>query len=580
MTKKVQKAIIAVLLLIVGITALKILMVGFDIDEQYAFALSYRLLKGDLPLKDMWEPHQTSAFLLALIMLPYYKLVGSTGIVLFSRIISMLIHGGLMFYLWSYLKKKVSPVTALATTAIVCFSLPKIMFLAEFSNILMWSLLFSILSLLKYCELEDESKLADEGKARAKGYLLLLLAGIGFVFGVMAYPSTLLLFFVYLVVLIRNKKTGKRLALEIVCLLVPCVVAAFIVMIPLFAQMSISEMVESAKAVLNDGSHSASVLEKLLLHWDSLKTLLLFAAIYLAAAVPVGLILRIKAKEEKFINLYLLSFGFVTLAGQVVVWIALRKYPNYPLVEYFFLPIVLAILLIVGRSKRANGQPNARSDGQSDVRVNERVNELLLWFVVPIVSFVCICILSNHPFLVSGPFLAYVVVGLVVLSKDREWIKAKGLCKIFLLFWAFAICFGHVYMIRVSEGEHLTCFNNLDLIRKGPATGIVADPGVVWNESELRGLACGSIPQGSKVLYMGSYNSIYLAGDYEVCAPNVISTPTYNELMLDYYEKNKDKVPEYIICESSYLDEMKELFGTENYEELTNNGQTVVYRKR
>ena len=106
MTKKVERITIGILLGIAVLTTLKILLVGFDIDEQYAFALSYRFIKGDIPLAEMWEPHQTSAFFLAAIMYPYYKLAGTTGIVLYSRVFSLLIHGGVMYFLWSYLRER------------------------------------------------------------------------------------------------------------------------------------------------------------------------------------------------------------------------------------------------------------------------------------------------------------------------------------------------------------------------------------------------------------------------------------------------------------------------------------------
>ena len=41
---------------------LKSIFISFDIDEGYAIAQSYRLLKGDRLFAQMWEPHQLSAF--------------------------------------------------------------------------------------------------------------------------------------------------------------------------------------------------------------------------------------------------------------------------------------------------------------------------------------------------------------------------------------------------------------------------------------------------------------------------------------------------------------------------------------
>ena len=81
------------LMILFILCVIKILFVGYDIDEQYAAAMSYRMLKGDFPLLDMWEPHQTSGFLSAFFMLPYLAFTGTTtGIILYLRICGLLCH--------------------------------------------------------------------------------------------------------------------------------------------------------------------------------------------------------------------------------------------------------------------------------------------------------------------------------------------------------------------------------------------------------------------------------------------------------------------------------------------------------
>ena len=49
------------------LAAIKCIFVGLQMDEEYAYTLSYRLIKGDRLLTQVWDPHQTSAFLLSLI---------------------------------------------------------------------------------------------------------------------------------------------------------------------------------------------------------------------------------------------------------------------------------------------------------------------------------------------------------------------------------------------------------------------------------------------------------------------------------------------------------------------------------
>ena len=45
------------------LAAIKCIFVGLQMDEEYAYTLSYRLIKGDRLLTQVWDPHQTSAFL-------------------------------------------------------------------------------------------------------------------------------------------------------------------------------------------------------------------------------------------------------------------------------------------------------------------------------------------------------------------------------------------------------------------------------------------------------------------------------------------------------------------------------------
>lgn len=54
-----------VILLVLGavIVNVKKIFTDFMIDSEYAVALSYRLARGDEMFTQMWEPHQTSAFL-------------------------------------------------------------------------------------------------------------------------------------------------------------------------------------------------------------------------------------------------------------------------------------------------------------------------------------------------------------------------------------------------------------------------------------------------------------------------------------------------------------------------------------
>ena len=87
-----------VFLLIAGsfLAALKCIFVSLQMDEEYAVSLSYRLLQGDRLFAQIWDPHQTSAFLMEFLMWVYIKLFHTTtSVVVWVRLAGVLIQLGI-----------------------------------------------------------------------------------------------------------------------------------------------------------------------------------------------------------------------------------------------------------------------------------------------------------------------------------------------------------------------------------------------------------------------------------------------------------------------------------------------------
>ena len=57
---RLWKILTPVLLVLAVLAMAKTLFVGLEIDEEYAFSLGFRLVKGDRLFYTMWEPHQLS----------------------------------------------------------------------------------------------------------------------------------------------------------------------------------------------------------------------------------------------------------------------------------------------------------------------------------------------------------------------------------------------------------------------------------------------------------------------------------------------------------------------------------------
>lgn len=525
----------------------KIWLIGYDMDEQYAYAIAFRLLKGDFFLKEMWEPHQTSAILEALIMAGYLKLFGSTGIVLFSRLVGMIIHLSLMFCLYHYLKTRINETYAFVTVGIIAFSIPKLMYTTDFSNQLMWFELIYILALSMYYG----------GETRKKIYLV--IAGISLTLGTLAYPALIVLVPDSAYTVVRLRKDGKLLIKESICLATPCFAGLAAFMAILLAKMDFANLCTNLKLVLKDGSHSASLTEKLSINLNSLLTVLIFGIIYLIISLLIWLIFKNKLKKDIGQIIYILVT--VCFIGQLIIWIFGKEYINFPRVEMF---LATGFLLAEGITRKKN---------------EEQTRDFLLFTVVPFAAFIGVSLLTNHPFLVSAPFLSYVLVGLALRTKKNNGESLQRAQKVCLYASLAIILFGNLFLIRTAGGERNTLIDKGTVIHNGPAKGVIADYVIAGRIKDDYDLITSAIPENSKVFYMGYDSDIYMYGNYEVCSPSTISTPTYNENTLKYFEINKNKKPDFIICEKVFENEANELFG-EEYEEMCSNWYIRILTKK
>ena len=80
------------------------LICAVNLDEEYQLVMSCRSVMGDKLFVDMWEPHQSSAFLCTFFMKPYLQFFGVTGIVIYLRTCGTLIHLAISIYLCRVLR--------------------------------------------------------------------------------------------------------------------------------------------------------------------------------------------------------------------------------------------------------------------------------------------------------------------------------------------------------------------------------------------------------------------------------------------------------------------------------------------
>lgn len=130
-----QTVLLVLLLVLTVLAAAHSLFVGLEIDEQYALSISYRLLRGDRLLYTMWEPHQFSALPLAPLLALFMAVTGgTTGILLFVRIITLLIKAALAVWVWRLLRRAMYEPFAMLLAAVTFLYVPKWFYGPEYSH--------------------------------------------------------------------------------------------------------------------------------------------------------------------------------------------------------------------------------------------------------------------------------------------------------------------------------------------------------------------------------------------------------------------------------------------------------------
>lgn len=180
---------------------IKCIFTNFDIDSEYAMAMSYRMLRGDHMFTQMWEPHQTSAFLCTFLLGIFTGITGSTmGSAMFLHICGVVIHLLLGFALYAFFKRRIN--VRLAQLMVIFFLAvrPKNIVMPEFSNMQIWFSVLLFLCLLLYFETERRH--------------WLILAGVSLCLEIISYPSCLIVYLFVLVLLgIYGKKSWKDILL-------------------------------------------------------------------------------------------------------------------------------------------------------------------------------------------------------------------------------------------------------------------------------------------------------------------------------------------------------------------------------
>ncbi len=520
-------------LLIIALAAytIKNIFVGVDNDETYGIVLGYRLANGDKLLLEMWEPHQTSAIFTALFIKPFLWI--SKGNVVFLniylRVIYFIVHGTIAWAIYNSFKlcfENTEKEYAKWFGLIFFVSSPKCIYIPEYSNLHMWFFTLLAMSFLWYYS----KKSPKHGKIS-----VLVLAGVFLTCDVLAYPSMALLYPVCIVLI--WKKHLQSILKEVLAFSLPSVLGVLGLFGYIMSYMTREQIASVIPLILGDGSHAVSMAEK---GNDILTSFCEIAVVLGIGAILAGIITwvyvflkKIEDKEQREQKFFLVYYLLLML-HQFYCWFTSEYNASYPHIIYIF--ICLSGLFYFYKTK-------------------EKDTKGLFLMLFSFLSYLGIIIMSNWepvhliPYLLPG-----VLGGLVYWRKywDKKVWFGKDVFRICCAIMVISNIFGYCYLIIGGADIHSTIFTVRGINRSGFRKGIFAEYMSAYTYNMNQENWQEAIQAGDAVLYVGPNSAFYMQGDCVIATGSTISTPTYDESLLEYWKLNPERYPDVVVFESMW----------------------------
>lgn len=528
-TKRENLIWLLAVLTLLGLSAVAVvrsLIIGLDIDEQYAVTLAYRIARGDILVKEVWEPHQTSALLPALLTKLFLLCKGNSEyLVLYLRGVGVLCQLAVSVSWFFVIRKIYGDKVGFLSALIVFHTLPKGIVTPEFANQQIWLLLMVFLCVLQY------------SRTLKKRYCA--AAGLFMVLEVLAYPSCVLLFPVYVVVLwkLENKNPEKKKHAGTVFFAGECVLAAVFFMAYLLFHMPVSELIACVGYILADGEHSAGMGEKLAAYMGELPEIAGYLVRYaLAGGAATGIIIllrRMRKEKTEAGTVFAWLFLFAALADQIRLWLQGKVANVHPQIHYLIL-FAMGGVLYFRYTKRDD---------------EDETGKVLLQagWIPALTALVSVLLLTNLDVKAS---LVHLLPGM--LCAFLWWVRKTHGSKrvtVMLLLWCLTLIGARTYLVRDGGFNRENVFVVKQKVLDGAAKYIYAPYSTGYGLNAEYDFLTENLPQDSKIWYIGYHTLIYLMGEQQVCSASTISTPVYDQRYLAYFDINTDKMPEFVVAD-------------------------------
>lgn len=290
---RLWKILTPVLLVLAVLAMTKTLFVGLEIDEEYAFSLGFRLVKGDRLFYTMWEPHQLSALPAALALALYTAIAGTTtGALLFVRAVVLVCKAAMSAVFYRDFKQTLGRHGALLSAVVLFVYTPK-WFLGP--DYISQQFHFTVAAFLCFYHYYTH------GFRRP---WLVVLGAVCACFSFLAFPQSALaaaVIFIGMVLLGRRGKepTICKIPRGAVLFVLGCMACAAAFLAYVLPGMGLTVFLQRVSLILNDPQYDFTTSQRLALLVSQALNTAKFLAKPLAASVVLCLLWWVKTRQKR-----------------------------------------------------------------------------------------------------------------------------------------------------------------------------------------------------------------------------------------------------------------------------------------
>lgn len=515
-----------IIIAIASMVCIKSVLTDFGFDQAYTVAMSYRHIRGDRMLAEMWDPLQTSMFVTEALMRLYKLFVPSlTGLAIYLGICGTLLLALTGFVLYKELKEVTNEYAAFLSAVFFLVFRARISAFPDYINL---SVIFSALTFVFIVKFIKNEK---------SGYLL--LSAVFLSLQVLVYPSMALVLggLIVILTLFSQHKVRNCLTLTLFCLLAGGLYVGFFVL-----KIGFGRFLQTVRYIISGDAHGGDYegqLDKLagIKSGFYFRQFLLMAGLALIIAAlfwGIKLLCRRIARKEISILPYYVSALFVSEMIYMVFWKS-KLLPEWCDFGYA-IPLLLIIISAINYKKMDESRRKIWVSG----------------ITVSLCTFLGACLFSNMQLLYVLPFLVLGgVVSFVSIPDFKKGITALTIALCMALFKTGFYVGGYA-QIASENTIRLIDYHNRTL--KGPTAQLISTWIIADGEKRASEEFSEIVSNDDKVFYAGGWifdPMMFLATGAEISNPNTTDTPFYGESINRYFEMNPQKYPTLVIVEMS-----------------------------